>query len=389
MTTSTLPRTAADWTKLALTGPSDDQRPAMLKLVFRLWLVALALKMFGSTWDMSWHFRWLRDDLAPPHDVNTIGTVLAVALVIYQVRTGLGLDRASKWLLIWGTGMFLVALPIDVLNHKINGLDITAWSASHSMLYLGTALMIIGVARSWHISTPPSRVRTVVSAVLWGFFLENVLFPSQHQEYGVLSFAAWLRGEPYAEPILLKFAADQLGRPVDDLAVHGFALPTQDWVYPAWLVGVALLTLVAARKFVGFRWTATAITAGYLAYRCLAWEALTLTNFPPSAIPFALLAGAIVIDLAFLLGSEGGRELVPNTAVSQSPIAIVAAVIGAGCAAAAFAGGLWLQGRYLEAPPSTWAAIPIAGVVLAIGWVLLEHLALPSAARVSASGPDL
>ncbi|MBB5871614.1 hypothetical protein F4553_004993 [Allocatelliglobosispora scoriae] len=362
VTTSTLPRTVADWKTLALAGPNDDQRPTMLKVVYRFWLVALALKLIGSTWDMSWHFKWLRDDLAPPHDVNTVGTVIAVALVIYQVRTGLGLDKISKWLLIWGTGTFLIALPIDVLNHKINGLDITAWSGSHSLLYTGTALMILGVARSWHITTPPGRGRTIVSIVLWGFFLENVLFPNQHQEYGVLSFAAWLRGEPYAEPILLKFAADQLGRPVDDIAVHGFALPVADWVYPAWIVGAALLSLVAARKFVGFRWTATAIAVGYVAYRCLAWELLTLAHFPPSAVPFALIAGAVVIDLAFLLSADG---------ISG----IAAAVGGAAGASAAFAGALWLQGRYLEAPPSTWAAIPIAGVVLAIGWVLVEKYA--------------
>src|SRR5262245_17788570 len=142
VTILTLPPT--DWARIAISGPTEDQRPATTLLVFRLWLLAFGLKMLGSTWDMSWHLKWLRDDLAPPHLLNTAGTTLAVALVVFQVRTGVGLDRRAKGLMIAGTAIFLAAIPIDVLNHKINGLDITAWSASHALLYIGTALMILG-----------------------------------------------------------------------------------------------------------------------------------------------------------------------------------------------------------------------------------------------------
>src|SRR5262245_59152570 len=69
VTILTLPPT--DWARIAVSGPTEDQRPATTLLVFRLWLVAFALKMLGSTWDMSWHFKWLRDDFAPPHLLNT------------------------------------------------------------------------------------------------------------------------------------------------------------------------------------------------------------------------------------------------------------------------------------------------------------------------------
>src|SRR6478752_8954638 len=30
----------------------------------RMWLAALTFKLLGSSWDVSWHFKWLRDDLA-------------------------------------------------------------------------------------------------------------------------------------------------------------------------------------------------------------------------------------------------------------------------------------------------------------------------------------
>src|SRR5581483_5869802 len=175
VSTQTLPRTTAGWFDLARSGPRPEQTPAVVTAVYRLWLLAFTLKMLGSTWDMSWHFKWLRDTAAPPHLLNTVGTVLVVALVIFQARYGVGVDRLAKRLMVLGTAVFLIAIPIDILNHAINGLDITAWSASHALLYLGTAFMLLGCFRGYWISTPPGRTRTVVSAVIWGFFLENVL----------------------------------------------------------------------------------------------------------------------------------------------------------------------------------------------------------------------
>ncbi|NUR74319.1 MAG: hypothetical protein HOU81_26210 [Hamadaea sp.] len=361
MTILTLPPT--DWARIAISGPTEEQRPATVLLVYRLWLVAFILKMLGSTWDMSWHFKWLRDDLAPPHLLNTVGTVLAVALAIFQVRTGVGVDKRARNLIVAGTGLFLLAIPIDVLNHRINGLDITAWSPSHALLYIGTALMILGVAHGFGISTAPGRVRTVGLSLAWFFFLENVLFPSQHQEYGVLSLKAYLAGTPYAEPILLKFAADQIGRPVDTIAITNFTLPVDSWVYPLWLVGAAMLTLVAARIFVGARWTATILTAAYLAYRCVVWGLLYGTGFPPSAVPFALLAGAAAVDVAFLVGALSGAE-------RTLPGRVGVAVVGAMLTASALGAGLYAQAE-LAAPPVRYAVLPLAALALAAGWIAL------------------
>jgi uncharacterized membrane protein YecN with MAPEG domain len=368
VTILTLPPT--DWARIAVSGPTEEQRPATTLLVFRLWLLAFTLKMLGSSWDMSWHFKWLRDDLAPPHLLNTAGTALAVALVVFQVRTGVGVDVRAKRLMVAGTATFLAAIPIDVLNHRINGLDITAWSASHALLYLGTALMILGVAHAYGISTAPGRLRTFGLAAAWFFFLENVLFPNQHQEYGVLSLAAYRAGHPYAEPSLLKFAADQIGRPVDDLAITKFTLPVESWVYPAWMVGAAMLTLVAARVFVNARWTATAVAAAYVAYRCVAWGILYGAGFPPSAVPFALIGGAVLIDLAFLAGSLSGAD---RTASGRTAVAI----FGALTVGAAYAGSLWVQ-AHLAAPPADYAAIPLAALALAGGWIGLYRWARPS-----------
>jgi hypothetical protein len=381
MTAQTLPRTAGGWVDLARSGPTDAQTPAVTAVIYRLWLVAFTLKMLGSTWDMSWHFKWLRDTAAPPHILNTIGTVIVVAVVILQARYSIGVDTWAKRLMVFGTGLFLVAIPVDVINHNINGLDITAWSPSHFMLFIGTAFMLLGCVRGYWMSTPAGNTRTVVSAVLWGFFLENVLFPSQHQEYGVLSLQAWIEGRPTAEPSLLQFAADQIKRPIDSAAVQHFTLPVDPWVYPLWIVFAAVLTLVAARYFVGARWTATAIAGGYLTYRMLAWILLIGTGFPPSIPPFLLLGGALAVDLAFLAIANG----------------YVRAIVGAAIATVATAAVLWAQRATIGSPPVDWLAFVWGGIFLAVGWTGLaasrfatapKAAVVPAQAQVPGPRPD-
>jgi len=368
----TLRRNSDSLVSLARFGPTDAQRPAVITMVYRLWLIAFALKMIGSTWDMSWHFRWLRDTAAPPHVLNTLGTVTVVALVLFQARHSVGVDAWAKRLMVAGTGIFLIAIPIDIINHEINGLDITAWSPSHALLYLGTALMLLGVFRGYWLSTAPGRSRTVWGAVLWGFFLENMLFAAQHMEYGVLSLRAWQAGTPTAEPDLLKFAADQIGRPVDELAVKSFALPVDAWVYPFWIVGAGLLTLVAARLFVGARWTATSIAGGYLAYRMFAWALLTGTGFPPSIPPFLMIGGAIVIDLAFLALAN----------------AYLRAIMGAVLATAATGAALWAQRFIVGSPPIDPLAFVWGGIFLAIAWTGLASLTAARRAPAAKPAPE-
>ncbi len=120
--------------------PGRPTPPDVFRLIYTAWLVAFALKVLGASWDVSWHFRWLRDDLAPPHLINTVGTMIVVALTIVHWYTGYGVDRAAQRLILWGTGTFLVAIPLDLINHKVNGLDITAWSPSHALLFIGTGV---------------------------------------------------------------------------------------------------------------------------------------------------------------------------------------------------------------------------------------------------------
>jgi hypothetical protein len=340
------------WLWLAYLTPGRPGRATTateLRWIYTAWLGAFLLKMLGSTWDVSWHFRWLRDDLAPPHLLNSAGTAVVVGLVVFHSYSGYGVDRRALRLMQWGIAMFLIAIPIDILNHRINGLDITSWSPSHALLYLGTAIMLAGAIRGWWLYAAPGRVRDLVSLGLWLFFVENVLFPNQHQEYGVLSLSAYRAGRTTAEPQLLDFAAAQGQSPAM------FMLPVPSWVHPAWLICAGLLSLVVARKVVGRRWTATTIAAAYLAYRAVMWLGLVAIGFPPSVLPVVLMVGAVLIDVAV-------TRRVPGWAAG---VVVTAAVY-----AAAFA----QQALGVLPPWNWWSVLPVT-VGLALLWAGVDTLA--------------
>ncbi len=340
------------WFWAAYLTPGHPGRPTdqtELTWIYGAWLGAFLLKMLGSSWDVSWHFRWLRDDLAPPHLLNSAGTALVIGLVLIHSYTGYGVDRRALRLMQWGIGTFLVAIPIDIVNHRINGLDITSWSPSHGLLYLGTAVMLAGAIRGWWLYAAPGRVRNLVSLGLWLFFVENALFPNQHQEYGVLSLRDYLAGHTTAEPQLLDFAAAQGQTPTM------FMLPVPSWVHPAWLVCAGLLALVVARKVVGLRWTATAVAATYLAYRAVMWVLLVGMGFPPSVLPFVLLVGAVLVDLAVTYRVPGW-------------------VAGPVVAGVVYAAATVQETLRMLPPWNWWSVLPVA-IVFGALWAAVDRLA--------------
>ena len=178
--------------------------------------------------------------------------------------------------------------------------------------------------------------------------MENALFPNQHQEYGVLSIRAFDAGRTTAEPQLVDFAASQGASPLE------FALPVPSWVHPAWLICAGLLSLLIARKVVGLRWTATIITAAYLAYRAVTGVALVAIGFPPSVLPVVLLVGAVLVDLAVTRRVPGWLA---------GPL-VVAAVYGVG----------FVQESLGFLPPwNWWSGLPVA-VGFGLLWAAVDLL---------------
>ncbi|WP_158884232.1 hypothetical protein [Amycolatopsis anabasis] len=344
-------------------APGQPTAPWALNFAYTMWVVAFAFKVLGSSWDMSWHFRFIRDDLAPPHLINTVGTGIVVVLVMIHTYTGLGCDKRSLRLMQAGMATFLVAGPLDVLNHRINGLDLTAWSPSHLLLYLGTGIMLAGVLDGWLKLSTPGRTRTVVLVALWTFFLENTFFPNGQQEYGILGLRAWERGVPEAEPSLLEFAAQQIGHPVDRDAVLHFTMPIADWVYPLWGIGVSALILALARHTIGRSWAATTVAGLYVGYRLLIWPLLLGSGFPVSTVPCYLLAVGVAVDLAFRIGRD-------HRALTAATGALLVTASGYGTLLLQAQFRPWILGdaHTESAPPVAYWTIPITLVAVGLLW---------------------
>jgi hypothetical protein len=103
------------------------------------------------------------------------------------------------------------------------------------------------------------------------------------------------------------------------------------------------------------RWAATAIAAAYLAYRAVVWLGLVAIGFPPSVLPFVLLVGAVLVDVAV-------TARVPGWLAGPVVVAVVYA--------AAF-----VQEDAGLLPPWSWASgVPVA-VAFGLLWAGVDVLA--------------
>ncbi len=268
--------------------PAVPRSQRLLAAGFGLWLVAFAFKHAGASWDVAWHYRFLRDDLIPPHVINLLGNALALALLYGQIRTGIAFEWGGMILLVAGFATFVLALPLDLLNHRLFGLDVTIWSVPHLMFFAGSTLALGGIVRMWLRLAAPGRLRSAYILALLTLLMDCALFVLGQFEYGVLSLDAFRRGQPTASDGLLTLARGDVAR----FATGG----APAWVYPAWMVLGGGLVLIGARRALPGRWTATMVAALYLAYRMLALALLAWASFPPSFIPLMLLGAAIALD---------------------------------------------------------------------------------------------
>lgn len=315
---------------------------------YLLWILAFLLKLVGATWDASWHFKYLRDTFAPPHTINIIGFVLVCCLLLYQMRTHKGLEPRGLRITWLGMAVFLIAMPLDEAYHRAFGLDLTTWSPTHFMLYIGTFLMIAGVLASYLKQNQRTGWLYTLGLFALLFFLsEDVLFPLGQQEYGSVSLWLIQHGRPLAVPELLQFVKDPYYQ-----AYGGFSL----WLYPVYLMwGYSLVMSVARRLHTG-RFAATAAAGTYLAFRAIAWLLLGSAGFPQSFIPYFMVGAALAIDLLGSVPLRSLRLLLQTAAITA--VAYVAAP-------------LWAQLPGMVMPPwpvdSWWAGAVLGYVGLVMG----------------------
>jgi hypothetical protein len=306
-----------------------------IRVVFVLWLVAFFLKHAGSGWDVAWHFRYVFGALEPPHWLNIVGTTIALGLIVFQTMTGKAVERNGFMVMQGAFVVFLIHMPLDVLNHYLFGLDVTVWSPTHILGFAATTAMMGGLLYSWLKLAEPGRWRLVIALLCWSFLLDDVMFMLSQQEYGVLALAAYAHGVTTASPELLA----QAGRSPEQFVKGGIP----DWVYPMWMLLTSAAVLLVAHRIQGWRWTATIVALIYLAYRVTGWVVLDTFGFPVSFIPAMLLPAAFVIDIAaihrwsalvialalvaimYLLAALiGSYTLMPEFALSTAPIVFLA-----------------------------------------------------------------
>lgn len=323
--------------------------------LYKLWVLAFALKLIGASADISFHFKYLFDAFSWPHNINMAGDALGIAGVIFHTYTGYGMDKASLRLSQWGLGIFVVAAPLDALNHTINGLDITTWAPAHFLLYTGTAIWGIGVCRGAMRALEPGRFRNFVVSAFCFIFLDNVMFPNGQQEYGIIEIQNWLAKTPEGSPTLLQFAATQFHHPVDNFTVEHFALPIPSWFYPVYGILGGALTLLVVRKILGTRFAATRIALSWVAFKCVAWPLLYWVGLTRSAVPFWVISLGLGVDLAVAI-------TLPR---------IVRIVLGSAVITALGYGALALQSTW-QAPPVDYQSAPETFVALALLWFVWE-----------------
>lgn len=278
------------WYSSALYIPLPRVRARTLHIIFGLWVVAFAFKHAGASWDVAWHFRFRRDDMIPPHMLNLFGNGIAGALLLAQFRTGVGVERRSFKLMIIGFIMFVVAVPLDVLNHRLFGLDVTIWSPPHLTLFLGSTIVLAGLIWMLVQVLEPGPWKRGFALYFFMLLMDCMIFVLAQYEYGVLSVDAYLKGHPTASADLLALAG---------INAVGFATGFMPyWVYPVWMVLTGSGVLLIARRLLPGKWTATLVAICYLAYRLIAYALLVAGQFPPSFIPVMLLAAGLALDLA-------------------------------------------------------------------------------------------
>jgi hypothetical protein len=255
---------------------------------YKLWVLALFLKVVGSSWDASYHFKYFFEEYSLPHIVNFSGFALGGILLIQEYRKLRYLTIASRTWITIGYILFIIGIPLDFTYHLLRGIDLTTWSPTHFIYYLATGVMIYGVWRGYyHFEQTPPNWRSLHT--LWAFFMiEALWFPCMQQENGAISLFEYLHHHSIASKEILELIKDPKSQ------IFG-GVP--DWVYPVYGSSVLILFAMIHWKLFSDMRVILVATGGYLVYRYMAKFIFHLVNYPTSFVPIM----AICIPIIFYL----------------------------------------------------------------------------------------
>lgn len=329
--------------------------------IWTLWISGLVLKLLGAAWDVSWHFRSLRETISPPHMINMAGFALISVAFLLSWKERTPKTQAALNVILVGFAAFLAAIPFDEAWHRIFGLDLTTWSPSHLLLFSGTAITLAGVVLlylaelGWTGDTAvrairPTRSQWAILGLLLFFLVEAVAFPLTYNEYVIVGAYNLDSGQAVYEASddILAYAPSVQDVQYGDLP-HA--------LYPTYTLAIALLLGVLIRRITGKPGMALAILGGYSLARFSLNGILVLAGFPEGAVPWHYVLVGLAIEAAYALRVRMRHRLVVGTALAT-----------AGSYAA-----WWVGNTYAWTPftvPLDWTTLPWGIAAAVLGWLL-------------------
>lgn len=290
-----------------------------MRSTWMLWLLALSLKFAGASWDVSWHFRSVRETISGPHLLNGLGELLFIGLFVHEWRRRTPERTMPLHVTLAGMLVWAAAVPFDEAWHRMYGLDLTTWSPSHLMLFYGTATMVAGLVLlflvdrlGWRPGRTPDLARAplrdkAVLALLVLFVAEAVFFPLAYNEHTAVAVETAQTAPDDLDPAILEMALT-----VPDPYFHG----TPRWLYPVYCVGaVALIAVLARRALGGVGWTA-AVLGGYALVRFSVDAALGAASYPQSVVPWQYVVMAVAWEAAWLLPARTATQVAVGVVLS-------------------------------------------------------------------------
>lgn len=277
-----------------------------MRRIYWVWAAGLLLKLLGASWDVAWHFRFLRETFSPPHVVNLLGELLVAGALVHEFRNLEKHRRAPLLVVLAGVGLFLLAIPLDQWWHVTFGIDLTTWSPSHLMLFYGTAVGVAGITllfladlrhehRSVTGANPTERALLAFFLIL---FAEALAFPLTFNEYTTTSVIGVCQGNTALDPVLIASAKLYSAQCTDLNAAIFHGTPT--WLYPVYAIGFSIFLATIVRASIGPGWALLTL-AGLSIERAIADLALSGLGWPAAVIPFQYIAIGLCIEAVWML----------------------------------------------------------------------------------------
>ena len=123
----------------------------MSKCMILVGIFAIALGLVGGQWDSWLHAKQGHTLFAAPHLIIICSLVMfflcgVLAFIILKKNKGLSIsERKGLWFVLVGGIIIPPALIVDEAWHKFLGIDMTAWSLPHAIMFASVALVLIGL----------------------------------------------------------------------------------------------------------------------------------------------------------------------------------------------------------------------------------------------------